>query len=271
VQPPKPCASAVTAGTIGERCSPSALTQRAKFCTKLSFLAARAIVLGVHASRAAILPNADSAKAAVGTQSSPSLGTSRAAFRLSGTSPRQGDCEFRRRRLFRVLASCMPRSGRPSPRRFFKAPCGAGKPKVSALEEARCPARRRRATYLFRQLLWCDAAIQSLSESPAPGRISRQITRRAGNPLPWLHCARALTPLRLAEIALPRIGPSAPIVIKDFAEFVEHFSFNPDTPAGKSFACGSGRAFLFPSSTHRGNFEQVRPLTFRFRHNLECY
>jgi hypothetical protein len=119
-------------------------------------------------------------EAAVGTQSSPSLGTSRAAFRLSGTSPRQGDCEFRRRRLFRVLASCMPRSGRPSPRRFFKAPCGAGKPKVSALEEARCPARRRRATYLFRQLLWCDAAIQSLSESPAPGRISRQTTRRAG-------------------------------------------------------------------------------------------
>ena len=85
-----------------------------------------------------------------------------------------------------------------------------------------------------------------------------------------LHCARALTPLRLAEIALARIGPSAPIVIKDFAEFVEHFCFNPDTPAGKSFACGSGRAFLFPSSTHRGNFAQVRPLNFRFRHNLEC-
>jgi hypothetical protein len=85
-----------------------------------------------------------------------------------------------------------------------------------------------------------------------------------------LHCARALTPLRLAEIALARIRPSAPIVIKDFAEFVEHFCFNPDTPVGKSFACGSGRAFLFPSSTHRGNFEQVRPLDFRFRHNLEC-
>ena len=91
------------------------------------------------------------------------------------------------------------------------------------------------------------------------------------NPLLWLHCARALTPLRLAEIALARIGPSAPIVIKDFAEFVEHFCFNPDTPAGKSFAGGPGRAFFFPSSTHRGNFEQVRPLNFRFRHNLECY
>jgi hypothetical protein len=91
------------------------------------------------------------------------------------------------------------------------------------------------------------------------------------NPLPWLHRARALTPLRLAEIALARIGPSAPIVIKDFAELVEHFYFNPDTPPGKSFACGSGRAFLFPSSTHRGNFKQVRPLNFRFRHNLECY
>jgi hypothetical protein len=110
------------------------------------------------------------------------------------------------------------------------------------------------------------------SRNPAPGRIvSANHSPGPANPLPWLHCARALTPLRPAEIALARIGPSAPIVIKDFAEFVEHFCFNPDTPAGKSFACGSGRAFLFPSSTHRGNFQQVRPLNFRFRHNLECY
>ena len=91
------------------------------------------------------------------------------------------------------------------------------------------------------------------------------------NPLPWLHCARALAPLRFTEVALARIGPSAPIVIKDFAQFVEHFRSNPDPPAGKSFACSSGRAFLFPSNTHRGNFEQVRSLNFRFRHNLECY
>ena len=61
--------------------------------------------------------------------------------------------------------------------------------------------------------------------------------------------------LRLAEIAFARIGPSAPIAIEDFAEFVEHFCSNSDTPAGKCFACGSGRAFLFPSSTHRGNFK----------------
>jgi hypothetical protein len=80
--------------------------------------------------------------------------------------------------------------------------------------------------------------------------------------------APALAPLRLAEIALARIGPSAPIVIKDFAEFVEHFCFNPDAPAGKSFARGSSRAFLLPSSSHCGNFEQVRPLNFRFHLTL---
>jgi hypothetical protein len=53
-----------------------------------------------------------------------------------------------------------------------------------------------------------------------------------------------LSPHWLTEIALARIRPSALIVIKDFAKFVEHFCFNPNAPAGKSFACGPGRAPL---------------------------
>ena len=65
---------------------------------------------------------------------------------------------------------------------------------------------------------------------------------------------RTLAPLRLAKITFARIGPSAPIAIKDFAQFVKHFCSNPKAPAGERFARGSGRAFLFPSSTHCGNF-----------------
>ena len=87
----------------------------------------------------------------------------------------------------------------------------------------------------------------------------------------WLHRPRALAPLRLAEIALTGIWPPAAIAIKDFAEFVEHFCSDPGTPTGKSFACGSDRAFFFPSSTHRGNFEQVRTFIPCFRHGLECH
>jgi hypothetical protein len=89
--------------------------------------------------------------------------------------------------------------------------------------------------------------------------------------VPWLHRPRALAPLRLAEIALTGIRPPAVIAIKDFAEFVEHFRSDPDTPTDKSFACGSGRAFFLPSSTHRGDFEQVRTFILRFRHGLECH
>jgi hypothetical protein len=65
---------------------------------------------------------------------------------------------------------------------------------------------------------------------------------------------RPLTPFRLAKIALARIGPAALIAIKDFAQFVEHFCSNPKTPTGESFARGSSRAFLFPSSAHCSNF-----------------
>jgi hypothetical protein len=67
------------------------------------------------------------------------------------------------------------------------------------------------------------------------------------------------------------IRPPAAIAIKDSAEFVEHFRPDPGTPTGKSFACSSGRAFFLPSSTHRGNFEQVRSFMLRFRHGLECH
>jgi hypothetical protein len=56
---------------------------------------------------------------------------------------------------------------------------------------------------------------------------------------------RTLAPLRLAKITLARIGPTALIAIKDFAQFVEHFCSNPNTPAGEGFARGSSRAFLF--------------------------
>ena len=78
---------------------------------------------------------------------------------------------------------------------------------------------------------------------------------------------RALAPLRLTKITLARIGPSAPIAIKDFAQFVEHFCSNPKTPAGESFAGGSCGAFLFPSCAHCGNFQQVQVFNLCFRHS----
>jgi hypothetical protein len=75
----------------------------------------------------------------------------------------------------------------------------------------------------------------------------------------------AFTPLRFAKITLTGIGPSAPVAIEDFAKFVEHFRSDPQAPAGESFAGGSCRAFFFPSSAHRGNFQQVR-MCFCFGH-----
>ena len=100
-------------------------------------------------------------------------------------------------------------------------------------------------------------------------RPERSLAER--HALSCLNRARALAALRLAEIALARIGPLAPIAIKDIAEFIKHFCSNPNPPAGKRFARGSRRAFLFPSNTHRSNFEQVRTFNFRFRHGLEYY
>jgi hypothetical protein len=84
--------------------------------------------------------------------------------------------------------------------------------------------------------------------------------------IPRLNRSPAFTPLRFAKITLARIGPLAPVVIEDFAKLVEHFRSDPQAPAGESFAGGSRRAFLFPSSAHRGNFQQVR-VCFCFRHN----
>ena len=84
--------------------------------------------------------------------------------------------------------------------------------------------------------------------------------------IPRLNRPPAFTPLRIAKITLARIGPLAPVVIEDFAKLVEHFRSDPQAPAGESFAGGSRRAFLFPSSAHCGDFQQVR-MYFCFRHN----
>jgi hypothetical protein len=84
--------------------------------------------------------------------------------------------------------------------------------------------------------------------------------------IPRLNRSPAFTPLRFAKITLARIGPLAPVVIEDFAKLVEHFRSDPQAPAGESFAGGSRRAFLFPSSAHCGDFQQVR-MYFCFRHN----
>jgi hypothetical protein len=84
--------------------------------------------------------------------------------------------------------------------------------------------------------------------------------------IPRLKWPPAFAPFRFAEIAFARIRPLAPVVIEDFAKLVEHFRSDPQAPAGESFAGGSRRAFLFPSSAHRGNFQQVR-VCFCFRHN----
>jgi hypothetical protein len=75
-----------------------------------------------------------------------------------------------------------------------------------------------------------------------------------------LCCAGALASLGLAKIAFSRVRPLAPIVIKDFSEFVEHFRSNPDAPASESFARGPSGSFFSPSSAHHGNFEQIRSL-----------
>ena len=101
--------------------------------------------------------------------------------------------------------------------------------------------------------------ILSKAKAPQPN-LSRVLDR-----------APALAPLRLAEIALARIGPPPSIAIKDFAKGVENFRSHPNTPACKGFTCSSGRAFLFPSSAHGGNFQQVWAFNFRFHHSLQCY
>jgi len=80
--------------------------------------------------------------------------------------------------------------------------------------------------------------------------------------------AGTLAPLWLAKIALSRGRPSPSIAIKDFSQFIDYFGSNPHSPASKSFANGPSGSFFFPSSTHRGNFEQIRPLC---RHGTKSY
>jgi hypothetical protein len=80
--------------------------------------------------------------------------------------------------------------------------------------------------------------------------------------------AGTLAPLRLAKITLSRVRPSPPIAIEDLSQFIDYFGFNPRSPASKSFACGPSGSLFFPSSTHRGNFEQIRPLC---RHGTQSY
>jgi hypothetical protein len=83
-----------------------------------------------------------------------------------------------------------------------------------------------------------------------------------------LNGSPAFTPLRLAKITLTRIGPSVAAIVKDFAQFGEHFCSDPNAPASESFDGGSCRAFLFPPCPHCGNFQQVRMFNFCFGHTL---
>jgi hypothetical protein len=80
--------------------------------------------------------------------------------------------------------------------------------------------------------------------------------------------AGTLAPLWLAKIALSRVWPSPPIAIEDFSQFIDYFGSNPHSPASKSFASGPTGSFFFPSSTHRGNFDQIRPFC---RHGTKSY
>src|SRR6185437_10473810 len=102
--------------------------------------------------------------------------------------------------------------------------------------------------------------------------LATRATRFAVHPAPerifGLLRAAALAPLRLAKIAFSRVRPSPPIAIKDFSQFIEYFGSNPHSPASKSFASGPSGSFFFPSSAHRGNFEQIRPLC---RHGTQSY
>jgi hypothetical protein len=78
-----------------------------------------------------------------------------------------------------------------------------------------------------------------------------------------LHSARTLAPLRLPEIALARVRPSARVAAEDVTQFADYFSPNSLAPARKGLACRPSRAFLLPSSAHHGNLKGVGPVGFR--------
>ena len=78
-----------------------------------------------------------------------------------------------------------------------------------------------------------------------------------------LDSSRTLAPLRLSEIALARVRPSARIAAEDVAQFGNYFSPNSLAPARKGLARRPGRALLLPSSAHHGNLKGVGPVGFR--------
>ena len=61
-----------------------------------------------------------------------------------------------------------------------------------------------------------------------------------------LYSTRTLAPLRLPEIALARVRPSARVAAEDVAQFVNYFSPNSLAPARKGLARRFSRA-LTPS------------------------
>jgi hypothetical protein len=87
-----------------------------------------------------------------------------------------------------------------------------------------------------------------------------------------LYSTRTLAPLRLPEIALARVRPSARVAAEDVAQFVDYFGLNSPAPARKGLARRPSRALLLPSSAHHGNLERVGPVGFRLRlcHVPEC-
>jgi hypothetical protein len=47
--------------------------------------------------------------------------------------------------------------------------------------------------------------------------------------------AAGVSPFQFAEITFTGIGPSAPVVIEDFAQLVEYFRFDPQGASGQKF------------------------------------
>ena len=87
-----------------------------------------------------------------------------------------------------------------------------------------------------------------------------------------LYSTRTRAPLRLPEIALARVRPSARVAAEDVAQFVNYFSPDSLSPARKGLACRPSRALLLPSSAHHGNLDRVGPVSFCLYlcHAVEC-
>jgi|ERR1700733_2283735 len=87
-----------------------------------------------------------------------------------------------------------------------------------------------------------------------------------------LYSTRTLAPLRLPEIALARVRPSARVAAEDVAQFVNYFSPDSLSPARKGLARRPSRALLLPSSAHHGNLARVGPVGLRLClcHGAKC-